>query len=630
MPSPMNERKTEELVRERLRSLGYYDDESCYIDEQKSRDVEVQKLLRTAGKGGNGGIGSPEFIITNKKSPDLVIVFECKADVKFHQSESHNRPVSHAVDGSLWYAKYLSKSYNVIAVAVSGQDTSSVRVSNFLWTKGSDFPINLISTTGNVINEIVPLEDYIRSAEFDPRIQRQRRQDLMDFSRELHDFMWKHAKLSESEKPLMVSGTLIALRNKAFASSYQHYKAHELQDEWLRVIQHEMELAEIPHAKTTNMTQPYSSIATHPQLGVASDQFPHGVLHRVIDMLAEMVMPALYVHHDFDIVGQFYGEFLKYTGGDKKALGIVLTPRHVTELFALLANVGKTDRVIDPCVGTGGFLISAMTKMMGTTNTQAEVDRIKRDNLIGIEHLPNMYTLAASNMILRGDGRANLHLGSCFDSAIVRAGKEYKANVGLINPPYSQGTGDLHELSFVDNMLDMLVPGATGIAIVPVSCATSPHPMKQTILNKHTLEAVMSMPNELFAPVGVITCIMVFTAHKPHSDSNRKSWFGYWKDDGFTKTKHLGRVDLDQKWEGIRDRWVEQFRNREVHVNESVTKQIDADMEWLAEAYMEPDYDLLPQSEFEKVLREYAVFSLLRDAGDLSEVEEELTDVNNK
>ena len=32
-------------------------------------------------------------------------------------------------------------------------------------------------------------------------------------------------------------------------------------------------------------------------------------------------------------------EFLKYTGGDKKALGIVLTPRHITELFAMLANV---------------------------------------------------------------------------------------------------------------------------------------------------------------------------------------------------------------------------------------------------------------------------------------------------
>ena len=38
-------------------------------------------------------------------------------------------------------------------------------------------------------------------------------------------------------------------------------------------------------------------------------------------------------------MGQFYGEFLKYTAGDKRALGIVLTPRHVAELFSLIANV---------------------------------------------------------------------------------------------------------------------------------------------------------------------------------------------------------------------------------------------------------------------------------------------------
>jgi hypothetical protein len=80
----------------------------------------------------------------------------------------------------------------------------------------------------------------------------------------------------------------------------------------------------------------------------------------LIHRLNEKVWPFISVYHDFDVVGQFYGEFLKYTGGDKKALGIVLTPRHVTELFALLANVTTNSRVLDICAGTGGFLISAM------------------------------------------------------------------------------------------------------------------------------------------------------------------------------------------------------------------------------------------------------------------------------
>lgn len=45
-------------------------------------------------------------------------------------------------------------------------------------------------------------------------------------------------------------------------------------------------------------------------------------------MLAEKVLPFMTVYHDFDIVGAFYGEVLKYTGGDGKGLGIVLTPKH--------------------------------------------------------------------------------------------------------------------------------------------------------------------------------------------------------------------------------------------------------------------------------------------------------------
>ena len=111
----------------------------------------------------------------------------------------------------------------------------------------------------------------------------------------------------------------------------------------MRVIQTEIQKAQIPQAKKDNMTQPYSSIAVHPEFGKASKSYPKGPLHELIKRLNEKVWPFISVYHDFDVVGQFYGEFLKYTGGDKKALGIVLTPRHVTELFALLANVNKNE-----------------------------------------------------------------------------------------------------------------------------------------------------------------------------------------------------------------------------------------------------------------------------------------------
>jgi len=605
-----NERITENLVRDILRDLDYYEQEETVVEEQKSQIEEVKKLLKGASKTGKGGIGAPEFIISTPETPDFLIVFECKADTKKHQSEKLNKPIDFAVDGALHYAKKLSKSYNVIAVAVSGQTKSSLKVSNWIVPKGSSEPKLLSNKAGKKISSIVPLEDYIEHGTFDPDVAKKRHSDLMEFSRELHNFMRDHAKLTESEKPLLVSGTLIALKNKAFAKSYDEYKPEELQKEWMRVIKEEFKKADIPNSKEYSMTQPYSSIAVHPNLGKSQKKFPKGVLFELIKMLNEKVWPFISVYHDFDVVGQFYGEFLKYTGGDKKALGIVLTPRHVTELFSLIANVQKDSKVLDTCAGTGGFLISAMHQMFKKAETQAEKDRIKQEGLIGVENQPQMYALSASNMILRGDGKANLHQGSCFDIAITKELKSQKCTVGMINPPYSQSDEDLHELVFVQHMLDCLDKNGVGIAIVPMSCAISPHPKKEELLKHHTLDAVMSMPTDLFYPVGTVPCIMVFKAHTPHEVSDYKTWFGYWKDDGFIKTKHKGRIDNDNSWSKIRDHWISTYRNREDIAGECIKQKVTASDEWCAEAYMKTDYSQIDSSIFQETVKKYMLFKL--------------------
>ncbi|GAB1581909.1 N-6 DNA methylase [Phyllobacterium phragmitis] len=283
-----------------------------------------------------------------------------------------------------------------------------------------------------------------------------------------------------------------------------------------------------------------------------------------------------------------------------------------------MAAVDRTSKVLDICTGTSGFLISSMHQMMKDATTKEHEDQIKKLGLIGVEQQPTMFALAASNMVLRGDGKANLYQGSCFDPAIVAAIKAHNCNVGMVNPPYSQADEDLHELAFVQQMLECLDDGAVGIAIVPMSCAISPHPIREELLSKHTLEAVMSMPGELFYPVGTVTCIMVWRAHKPHAKTARKTWFGYWRDDGFSKTKHRGRVDLNGRWAAIRDRWVESFRNREIHAGESVMHHVTHEDEWCAEAYLETDYSNIKEKDFERELQKYVAFKILNgEAKDL-------------
>ncbi len=279
-----NERITENLVRDRLRELGYYDKKDAIrVEEQKSSIESIRRALVAASKSGGGGGGSPEFIVTNpEQQPDFVLVIECKADVKNHASPSASvmlapppdetpedrakRVVRYAVDGVLHYAQYLAKEHNVIAIAVSGQTPTGIQISTYLHTRGGAVAKPFMAKGGTFISTIIEWSDYIEHAIYDPAVQAVRHNDLMAFSRELHDFMRDDVKASESEKPLFVSGSLIALRNAAFRKTFGDYSVKELPDEWLRVIEVELNKAEIPKAKKKTIALPYSNIASHPEI----------------------------------------------------------------------------------------------------------------------------------------------------------------------------------------------------------------------------------------------------------------------------------------------------------------------------------------------------------------------------
>lgn len=412
MSNKPSERKTENLVRDKLRSLKYKEvDNGITIEEQKSEIAKVKSLLSTASKNEKGNAGYPEFIISNIKDAAFLIIFECKPDQKKHESKERNKPVDYAVDGVLHYAKHLAKHYTVLAVAVSGATATSMKISNYLFPAGTKEPKELVNEAGIPVVDIIPYDDYYRLASFDPDVAHKRHSDLIAFSKELHEIIWTKAKISEEDKPLLVAGTLIALMNTTFIHTFNALPPEELQDAWLLAIKKELDKAKIPQAKKDTMLQPYTTIAVHPNLGKPDTQtakeYPGGVFKEIIARIFDNVWPYLNTYHDFDVVGQFYGEFLKYTAGDKKALGIVLTPRHIAELFSLISNVGPESKVLDICAGTGGFLISAMQQMLKKAMTDEVRTDIKKNRLIGIENNPKMFALAASNMILRGDGKAN-------------------------------------------------------------------------------------------------------------------------------------------------------------------------------------------------------------------------------
>lgn len=76
---------------------------------------------------------------------------------------------------------------------------------------------------------------------------------------------------------------------------------------------------------------------------------------------------------------------MSYSGGDGQSLGIVLTPKHITELFCELLDLKPTDNVLDPCCGTAGFLIAAMSHMLKQTDDDFERLNIRKINFMALK-----------------------------------------------------------------------------------------------------------------------------------------------------------------------------------------------------------------------------------------------------
>jgi type I restriction-modification system DNA methylase subunit len=115
-----------------------------------------------------------------------------------------------------------------------------------------------------------------------------------------------------------------------------------------------------------------------------------------------------------------------------------------------------------------------MHRMLQSAENDAERNHIKKNQIYGIEAKNDMFAVATTNMILRGDGQSNLICGDFFEqnSAELQLwGNDI--TVGFMNPPYSQakdkGTAHFSELRFIRQLLNNVTKNGSVAVIVPVS-----------------------------------------------------------------------------------------------------------------------------------------------------------------
>ena len=583
---------------------------------------KIEKLLKQAGgkpkecelddytQGGNGK-ARPEYVITFTDDTHTVIVVECKNTVNKHCSRNLNKPSGFAVDGVLYYAKFLKKEYNVIAIAISGINVDNMKVDTYYWQQGQK-QYSVLKKAKDIILEPKNYIELIRGNKLKKAYSLD---EIRNMAIDMHNSL-REIKVTEAHKPIFIAGILIALNDEDFSKSYSMLSSYKLVMQNIQnAIENVLKESDIRNSRINYIKQVFNTLQDNTKFA----EIPLGHSKSItwyIEQLEMKIKPMMdYADSTVDALGVFYHEFIKYSGGDGSGLGIVLTPQHLTEFMCDLAGVNKNSRVVDICCGSGSFLVTAMSKMFKEANPE-EVENIRKNGLYGVEFDDGLYTLAIANMIIRKDGKSNIYKGDCFNSNITKELKEKRLNIGLINPPYSQK--DVVELEFVEHLLEVLTVGGTGVVVVPMSCAigTKFKDVRERLMKKNTLKAVFSMPDDIFYPTGTNVCIMVWEAHTPH-DSQQETFFGYCKDDGFVKRKKLGRIDVSGKWEKIEKEWLRLYRNKDVVDGLSARHCVKYEDEWLCEAYMQTDYTKLTQDDFQTTINDYLAY--LIKSGDAHE-----------
>lgn len=619
-----NERYSENLVLEEMGVKLGRNEEFGYVFPQGEtgnfEDIE-KRLKEMGGKPAicelndmittGSGKAKPEYIVTFDNDKNTILLVECKKSLKDHESINKDMPQKYAVDGALFYAKHLKDDYNVLAVAVSGTSKENVKVNTFYWKKGFETPLELKKAKDTILEPL----NYLNLANGKKMERKFSLQEIRELSQIMHEKL-RQIKISEKDKPIFIAGILIALQNADFRTDWNNIsKFSTLVNEMINAIDSTLDNSDIKREKIDAIKSSFKRIKSNEKIK-SIPLGESGSLAWFIEQLEMRILPMMN-HYEYteDALSIFYHEFIKYSATDGKGLGIVLTPKHLTDFMCKLGEINKQSKIVDICCGSGSFLVTAMGLMCKDANASEILD-IKKNGLYGVELDTDLYTLAITNMIIRKDGKSNIVCGDCFSNEITSNLKNKHLSLGLINPPYSQE--DKCELEFIEQLLNILEPRGLAVAVVPMSCAigTKFKEVRQRLFKYHTLKAVFSMPDDIFYPTGTNVCVMVWEAHKSH-DSNKATFFGYCKDDGFVKRKKMGRIDYYNKWDDIEKEWLDLYENKKVVDGKSAIQCVTADDEWLCEAYMKTDYSTLTQQDFQQTVNDYLAY--LVKSGDVYE-----------
>lgn len=592
---------------------------------ESTTNFEIDNALKTASKNFTGGAGYPDIIALVK---DFVLIMESKSDyLKLEKkdgaifAEDKKSIQEYAVNGAIFYARKIFEGTHYTKIFAFGNagDEKKHNFKPVFIGEGKD--------KKTVIKELKSVEVFENFAEenidayYQQEILGEELPEVKELKKvikhagTLHEHLRNYGQLGETEKPLVVSAIILAMDDGLTLDELQGNIDENLSDGAIifNHIVNRLNTAQIkPEIKKERVLAQFQLIKNRPLLNAV-----HPNLHKTpLKFFAEYIQDNIYEKVKSagkDYLGIFYREFVSYSGGDGQTLGVVLTPPHITDLFCDLVDLKADDVVLDPCCGTGGFLLAAMNRMTKLAENDTQRANIKSKQLHGVEVRDDMFSIATTSMILRGDGKSNLICDDFFAKTAENFGAKF--TVGFMNPPYSQAKNDatkhLSELRFIEHLLNCMTKGGRVAVIVPVSAMIGKTKddkiLKREILKHHTLKGVISLNKNTFYQIGTVPCIAVFEAGTPHKPGDNVKFINF-EDDGFELRKHEGykeTIDAKERKKYLLDCW--RGNIKDVPSKFMVETKIDADDEWLHSFYYYND-EKPAEGDFLNTIADYLTF----------------------
>ena len=269
------------------------------------------------------------------------------------------------------------------------------------------------------------------------------------------------------------------------------------------------------------------------------------MLQRVVTTIDKLKMK------DRDTKGDVY-EYLLSKLSTAGTNGQFRTPRHIIKMMVELMKPTPEDIIVDPACGSAGFLVEAGEYLRNNRNdlflTENLKEHFNNTMFYGFDMDRTMLRIGAMNLMQHGIENPNI---SYKDSLSEDNEDNSKYTLVLANPPF-KGSIDSErtskdllditktkktELLFLALFLRILRTGGRAASIVPdgvlFGSSNAHKAIRKEIIEKHKLEAVISMPSGVFKPyAGVSTAIMIFT--KTGDGGTDKVWFYDMTADGFS------------------------------------------------------------------------------------------------